>query len=300
MKARFFYAPQIFSTWPKLFILTEDGKLYTEYLYRFNLIKLEQQVDFVNFNSDAFKFEGYQPLQEITQDEALQVQLVKQNNWIQSYLLRKIQVLPDNVNDNKSTLEILIEKNIPFCFNEQEYDYSKLKYIIVGDNPGNLEYTTNQFFIGPSGQELRNHFLENGLIHDFDEECIIFNKTYIHTKKTEHLLKVRERIGYSLFDQIQEDCANEIIKISNEYKLPILIFGKNHIKPTRLFEKFWTSLSNGIDDTARIFVFKHPSYNHFKNDWDMALELYPNLSPVELLFEIGKKNTEEITTLFHY
>ena len=298
MKARFFYAPQIFSTWPKLFILTEDGKLYTEYLYRFNLIKSEQQVDFVNFNSDKFKFEGYQTMQEITQDEALQVQLVKQNNWIKSYLLRKIQVLPDNVNDNKSTLEILKEKNIPFCFNEQEYDYSKLKYIIVGDNPGNLEYTSNRFFIGPSGQELRNHFLENGLIHDFDEECIIFNKTYIHTTKTEQLIELRERIGYDLFNQIQEDCANEIVKISNEYKLPILIFGISHIKPNRLFERFWITLKSKLSDTSKILVFKHPSHNHFKNDWDLAVHIYPNLSPIELLFEIGRKNTDDINNLF--
>ena len=298
MKARFFYAPQTFSTWPKLFILTEDGKLYTEYLNRFNLIKSEQQVDFVNFNSDAFKFEGYQPLQEITHDEALQVQLVKQNNWIKSYLLSKTQVLPDNGSTNKSAVEILIEKNIPFCFNEQEYDYSKLKYIIVGDNPGNLEYTSNRFFIGPSGQELRNHFLENGLIHDFDDECIIFNKTYIHTTKTEQLIELRERIGDDLFNQIQEDCVNEIIKISNEYKLPILIFGISHIKPNRLFERFWITLKSKISDTSKILVFKHPSHNHFKNDWDLAVNIYPNLSPIELLFEIGRKNTDDINNLF--
>ncbi len=298
MKARFFYAPQSFSTWPKLFILTEDGKLYTEYLYRFKLVKSEQQADFVNFNSEYFKFEGYQQLKEITQDEALQIQLVKQNNWIQSYILRKSQVIPGNDNTNKSAVEILIEKNIPFCFNEQEYDYSKLKYIIVGDNPGNLEYTSNRFFIGPSGQELRNHFLENGLIHDFDDECIIFNKTYIHTTKTEQLIELRERIGYDLFNQIQEDCVNEIIKISNEYKLPILIFGISHIKPNRLFERFWITLKSKISDTSKILVFKHPSHNHFKNDWDLAVHIYPNLSPIELLFEIGRKNTDDINNLF--
>lgn len=298
MKARFFYAPQIFSTWPKLFILTEDGKLYTEYLYRFNLIKSEQQVDFVNFNSEQFKFEGYQTLQEITQDEALQVQLVKQNNWVQSYLLRKSQVITANVNTNKSALEILKEKKIPFCFNEQEYDYSKLKYIIVGDNPGNLEYTTNRFFIGPSGQVLRNHFLENGLIQNFDEECIVFNKTYIHTTKTEELTDIRDRIGYNLFNQIQEDYANEIIKISNEYKLPVLIFGISHIKPNRLFERFWITLKSKVSDTSKILVFKHPSHNHFKNDWDLAVHIHPNLSPIELLFKIGRKNTDDINILF--
>lgn len=298
MKARFFYAPQIFSTWPKLFILTEDGKLYTEFLNRFKLIKSEQEVDFVNFNSDAFKFEGYQPLQEITHDEALQVQLVKQNNWIQSYILRKSQVIRDNGNTNKSALEILNEKNIPFCFNEQEYDYSKLKFIIVGDNPGNLELRTNRFFIGPSGQELRNHFLENGLIHDFDEECITFNKTYIHTTKTGQLTEIRDHIGYDLFNQIQVECANKIINISNEYKLPILIFGISHIKPNRLFERFWITLKSKISNTSKILVFKHPSHNHFKNDWDLAVNIYPNLSPIELLFEIGRKNTDDINNLF--
>lgn len=89
----------------------------------------------------------------------------------------------------------LDEKGVKYCLNEQQYDYSKLRYIIVGDNPGLKEYKENRFFVGSSGQLLRKHFKENNLIGNFDKECIIFNKTIIHTEKTNELKGVIEKIG---------------------------------------------------------------------------------------------------------
>ena len=65
---------------------------------------------------------------------------------------------------------------IKYCFNEQNYDLPTLKFIIVGDNPGNIEYKENKFFIGPSGQVLREHFCSNELVGNFENECIIYNK----------------------------------------------------------------------------------------------------------------------------
>jgi uracil-DNA glycosylase len=38
-----------------------------------------------------------------------------------------------------------------YCFNNQVYSDEKLKFIIVGDNPGKTEYEQNKFFVGSSG-----------------------------------------------------------------------------------------------------------------------------------------------------
>ncbi|MBK8368174.1 MAG: hypothetical protein IPL10_12360 [Bacteroidetes bacterium] len=42
MKFRIFYAPEVFRTWEKVLILTSDGKLYCEYLFKFELNKIEK------------------------------------------------------------------------------------------------------------------------------------------------------------------------------------------------------------------------------------------------------------------
>lgn len=97
----------------------------------------------------------------------------------------------------------LDELGIKYCFNEQAYDFSKLKFIIVGDNPGNIEFKEKRFFIGPSGQQLRSHFKSNGLSTDFDNECMIFNKTFIHTSKTAELKPIVKQIEKKLFDDIK-------------------------------------------------------------------------------------------------
>ena len=45
MKTRFFYTPQSFKTWPNLYVLTEDGFLYFEYLDHMTLAIIRKQVD---------------------------------------------------------------------------------------------------------------------------------------------------------------------------------------------------------------------------------------------------------------
>jgi hypothetical protein len=57
MNFRIFYAPQIFRTWEKVFVLTSDGKLYCEYLMRFNLEKIiESNIDYENFAPKNFSW----------------------------------------------------------------------------------------------------------------------------------------------------------------------------------------------------------------------------------------------------
>lgn len=195
---------------------------------------------------------------------------------------------------------LLSKLGVKFCFNEQKYDYSKLKFIIVGDNPGNLEYQTNRFFIGPSGQELRRHFSENRLTNNFEEECIVFNKSYLHTSKTIQLELIKALIGTKLFEQIQEECAIEIATLANELQLPILIFGKSQLRPNLLFDAFWKKLNQEVINHELILVYNHPAppYLKFKEEWDNYLMSCPILNNKELLFKIGQTNTLKINQLF--
>jgi hypothetical protein len=189
---------------------------------------------------------------------------------------------------------LLIEKGVKYCFNEQEYDDKKLKFIIVGDNPGDTEYEKKRFFIGPSGQKLREHFHSNMLIGDFEKECIIFNKTIIHTTKTKELEEKKNDIGHDLFDNIQKDCAKQIAQLSNKLNLPILIFGKSELGPNLLFDAFWNALNDSIIQKENILVFNHPSYNHFFSEWDKFKNTSEFDSSIELLKQIGTVNSKKI------
>jgi hypothetical protein len=190
----------------------------------------------------------------------------------------------------------LDDLGIKYCFNEQHYDYKKLKYIIVGDNPGVTEYKENRFFIGSSGKALRNHFEANKLIMDFDNECIIFNKTFIHTAKTKELDVVKKEIGIELFNTIQINCAEEIAKISNEHNIPILIFGKSQLSSGLLFASFWKGIHEFTEKKEHILVFSHPSYNNFFKEWTIYKNEILCDSPAQLLKQIGIKNTEKINS----
>jgi len=192
----------------------------------------------------------------------------------------------------------LDEKGVKYCLNEQQYDYSKLRYIIVGDNPGLKEYKENRFFVGSSGQLLRKHFKENNLIGNFDKECIIFNKTIIHTEKTNELKGVIEKIGKELFQEIQRHCALEIAQISNELKIPILIFGKSQLGTNLLFEIFWKSLNESIENKKHILVYNHPSHNNFSKEWTKYRNEFQSDSSNELLNRIGLKNAAIIKKKF--
>jgi hypothetical protein len=192
----------------------------------------------------------------------------------------------------------LDDLGIKYCFNEQHYDYKKLKYIIVGDNPGVTEYKENRFFIGSSGKVLRNHFISNKLIKDFDNECIIFNKTFIHTAKTKELEVIKKEIGIELFNAIQLACAKEIAEISNEHNIPILIFGKSQLSSDLLFASFWKGINEFTHKKEHILVFNHPSYNNFLKEWTKYKNEFLRDSPEQLLKHIGLKNTEKLKSKY--
>ena len=83
---RYFFAEKSHNTWPKLFVLTEDGVLYCEYLDRYKLTIFKEKVDFSYFEPSEFKWSGYQSIVEIKESTAINVQLTKQSNWILRYI----------------------------------------------------------------------------------------------------------------------------------------------------------------------------------------------------------------------
>lgn len=86
MKARFFYGAACYSTWPKLFVLTEDGRFYCEYLNFMKPARVDLRYDFNSFKSEDYKWGGYQTIEEVDQATAKSKTLTSQMNWISGYL----------------------------------------------------------------------------------------------------------------------------------------------------------------------------------------------------------------------
>lgn len=88
MKARFFYGAACYSTWPKLFVLTEDGRFYCEYLDYMNPARIDLKFDFNTFKAEDYKWASYQTIVEIDEAKAKSTMLTRQPNWISGYLSR--------------------------------------------------------------------------------------------------------------------------------------------------------------------------------------------------------------------
>lgn len=96
IEARFFIADPIFNTWAKIAILTSDGVFYSEYLFYMKLRKyIRTDINFYSFVARDFSFgkdehnSAYQPIREVSKEEALRYVLERQSNWVQEYLIEK-------------------------------------------------------------------------------------------------------------------------------------------------------------------------------------------------------------------
>lgn len=87
MKARFFIADACYSTWTKVFVLTEDGTLYSQYLNYMQLQIINKKVDFKTFKAIDYSFGNYQHLREVDEATAIAQPLTRQKNWVKEYLM---------------------------------------------------------------------------------------------------------------------------------------------------------------------------------------------------------------------
>lgn len=90
MNARFFYGAPIFTNSPKLMVLSEDGILYSE-VKEYEVTKIEKMdnVPYSEFIEKEFENEDYPVLLEIGYQEAREMPLANQPNWIDRYVLNK-------------------------------------------------------------------------------------------------------------------------------------------------------------------------------------------------------------------
>ncbi len=90
MKVKYFYSPAIFSSQPKLYVLTDDCILYSE-SRDFSLVHIDQiKVDsFQNFNPKNHETEDHPILLEIGETEATKISEDLRPNWIRRYLSGK-------------------------------------------------------------------------------------------------------------------------------------------------------------------------------------------------------------------
>lgn len=90
MKVKYYYSPAIFSNQPKLFVLTDDGILYSE-SRDYALIQIDRcKVDsFLDFNPKNHETEEYPILLEIDEMEATKISEDLRPNWVRRYLLEK-------------------------------------------------------------------------------------------------------------------------------------------------------------------------------------------------------------------
>lgn len=184
--------------------------------------------------------------------------------------------------------------DLKISFDNKQRDFSKIKFIIVGDNPGDEEYLKGRFFIGLSGNILKNHFKKHELVNDFDEECLVMNKTFLSTNSTKELLEVKRKIGEKNFNNILIHTSYEIANYSNNLNVPIIIIGKSELKNGGLFNIFWKNLNNLCEFKDNIYVFKHTSNGNFSKDWKQ-FERESNLKGIDLLKFIGKNNLKSLT-----
>lgn len=203
----------------------------------------------------------------------------------------------------------------PFVFNKdsENINFSKVKYILVGDNPGYEEQKVSRYLIGEAGQTSREFFKNRGLVDNFEEEVLVLNKTFLFTKKTNDLDKIYYKIKQEQRDcmeKIEEYMAELIFKIHKEFPKikPIIIefagckngdkwlltkengnyYRKGNILPF-FFEKLRELyITSNLDNPL---ILKHFSYDHFIKDYeeneDEAKSVLKNLLTISSNYSKG-------------
>ena len=170
-------------------------------------------------------------------------------------------------------------------FNKNLLKIKDLKYILVADNPGMTEQAQECYLVGKAGKMARNFFANSGLANDFDEEVAVLNKTFIHTKSTVDLKKLKN--FNDLFLDSQVFMANLAIDMLEASECELWITGCSELKEKGLFAPYLKTLKERCaKDTElkeRIFFYPHFSFGNFSKNLNSVRATHPEMSVKEAL-----------------
>ncbi|WP_419957318.1 hypothetical protein [Psychrobacillus psychrotolerans] len=203
------------------------------------------------------------------------------------------------------------ETNLKFVYNQNldRLENNEIKYILVGDNPGENELNQNKYFVGEAGLIAKWFFKSELNITSFEDEVLILNKTPIHSKTTNDLNDFYPEYLEVMMES-QKYMANLIYKLQKILECRIIIVGsggcrnsgfwdfqaqtnKNQKSLAFFYLEIKSLAQNDRDFAGKLFNFPHFSVMQFPrylvNNVENVEELNENK-----IFEIGENYTNEI------
>ena len=172
-------------------------------------------------------------------------------------------------------------------FNKNLLKLKNLKYILVADNPGMTEQAQECYLVGKAGKMARNFFANSSLANDFDEEVAVLNKTFIHTKSTIDLKKLKE--FKNLFLDSQVFMANLAVDMLEATNCDLWITGCSELTEKGLFAPYLETLkercAKNLELKERIFFYPHFSFGNFSRNLNSVRTAHPEMSVKEALKE---------------
>lgn len=170
-------------------------------------------------------------------------------------------------------------------FNKNLHKIKDLKYILVADNPGMTEQKEECYLVGKAGKMARNFFANSGLVSNFDEEVAVLNKTFIHTKSTIDLKKLKEFKNLFIDSQLfMANLAADMLKASN---CELWITGCSELTEKGLFAQYLKTLKERCTKEPelkeRIFFYPHFSFGNFSKNLNSVRAAHPEMSVREAL-----------------
>ena len=170
-------------------------------------------------------------------------------------------------------------------FNKNLKKITNLRYILVADNPGVTEQHEECYLVGKAGKTARNIFKNNSLVSDFDEEVAVLNKTFIHTKSTLDLKKLKN--FKNLFEDSEKFMANLAVDMLEATEAELWITGCSELGEKKLFSEYLKTLKSRCAANPalkdRIFFYPHFSFGNFSKNLNSVLAKDPEMSVKEAL-----------------
>ncbi len=170
-------------------------------------------------------------------------------------------------------------------FNRNLLKITNLKYILVADNPGMTEQEEECYLVGKAGKTARNFFKNNGLVSDFDKEVAVLNKTFIHTKSTLDLKKLKN--FKSLFEDSEKFMANLAVDMLEATEAELWITGCSELGEKKLFAEYLKTLKERCAQNPelkeKIFFYPHFSFGNFSRNLNSVLAKNPGMNVKEAL-----------------